>query len=473
MKVRRKGLIILLIALSLNMLPVMSQSQWDLGIDTVKVFPVNGEVQQGEPLYLSIYIRNHERKLFSGVVEVRVYVDEKLKLMELWDIGNLSKGSIPIPAGGYTTVTTKVETSNLTVGIHDLKVSIKARNYEDPRPEDNSYALKFSIIPFVNAFMEVEREMIQGKEYYVKVHVPNPSDEPLNLKVRLFINDTEVGSKGVYVLPKSISLAEFPYTPKIVGLEEIKAIITKEGQSYSQASISVEVKPSCDMEIEELSIPSRAFRGETVRGKIRIYNRGLSPSRVNITTQVDDEVVNSQILESIPPKTDRTVELTVPTVDMSVGNHTLTALVYPIDAIDLDKSNNVYSISFAVKPIPVSLSVRGENGIIEANITNVGEVIGNFEAVLLRKGGEEVDRSSLTLEPKASQVIVFKGVEPGNYSVIVLSYGFQVASAGISIEHPLQRNTTSPYWALVLGVLVAVLLYLAFTKWHRRKWPSS
>jgi len=128
MKVRRKGVIILLIALLFNILPAMSQSQWDLGIDTVKLFPVNGEVQQGEPLYLSIYIRNHERKIFSGIVKVSIYIDGSLKVVEFWDIGNLSKGSIPVPAGGYTTITTEVKTSNLTIGIHDIRVSIKARD---------------------------------------------------------------------------------------------------------------------------------------------------------------------------------------------------------------------------------------------------------------------------------------------------------------------------------------------------------
>ncbi len=473
MKVRRKVFIILLVALSFNILPVMSQNQWDLGIDIVKLFPVNGEVQQGKPLYISIYIRNHEHNRFSGIVEVDVYVDGSLMIMELWDIGNLSKGSIPILAGGYTTITTKMATSNLTIGIHDLRVSIKARNFEDPKPEDNSFDLKFSVIPLANAFIEVEKEMIQGKEYYIKVHIPNPSDEPLNLKARLFINETEVNSKDIYVLPKSISLAEFPYTPNRIGTEEIKAVITKEEQPYSQASISVKIKPSCDLRIEELFIPSSVFKGDVIRGRIRTYNSGLSPSAVNLTIQVDDKTVNSQILEAISPKKDRTVELAVPTIDMNIGNHTLTALVYPTDATDLNESNNIYSFSFVVKPLPVSLSIRGDNGVIRANVTNMGEVLGNFEVLLLEKGGKEIDRSSLTLEPKKSQVVIFKGVEPGNYSVAVLSYGFQVASADIYIEHPLQENTTSPYWALVLGVLVAVVLYLVFTKWHKKKWPSS
>ncbi len=473
MKVWRKGFIILLIALLFNTLPVMSQNQWDLGIDTVKLFPINGEVQQGEPLYLSVYIRNHERKLFSGIVKVNVYVDGSLKVVEFWDIGNLSKGSIPIPAGGYTTITTEMKTSNLTVGIHDLRVSIEVRDYEDPRPEDNSFSLKFSVIPFVNAFMEAKKEMIQGREYYIKVHVPNPSDEPLNLKVRLFVNETEVDSKDIYVLPRSISLAEFPYTPRRTGTEEIKATITKEGQPYSQASISIKIRPSCDMKIEEIFISSSVFKGGPLRGRIRIYNNGFSSSAVNLTIQVDSKTVNSQVLGIIPPKKDKVIELVVPTINIGVGNHTLTALVYPTDATDLDESNNIYSLSFIVKPLPVSLSIGGENGIIRTNVTNMGEVLGNFDVILLEKGKKEIDRSSLTLEPKTSQVVIFKGIEPGNYSVIVLSYGFQVASANIFIEHSLQRNATSPYWTLVLGILVSVILYLAFTKWHRKKWPSS
>ncbi len=473
MRSKVRGLSVLLIAISVVVIPVASQGQWDLSVDKVSVLPLNGEVQQGQPLLLSIYVRNHESRVFSGIVKVSVYVDGELKVVEFWEIGNLSKGSIPIPAGGYTTVTTKVSTSNLTIGIHDLRVTVEARDYGDPKPEDNSYTLKFSVIPFVNAFMEAEREMIQGKEYYVKVHVPNPSGEPLELKVRLFVNETEVDSQKIYVPPKSISMAEFPLVPERPGIIELKALIMRGDQSYSDASISVTVKPSCDVSVEDISIPSSVFRGEVLRGKVGIYNEGLSPTMVNVTVQVDEQLIDSQTVDKVLPRNEASVDILVPTVDLGVGNHTLTVSLLPLDAVEMDRSDNEYSLSFTVKPIPVSVSARGGAGSVEVNVTNLGEVLGTFDLVLLRDG-ERVDHSSVTLDPGTSQVVVFKGVEPGNYTLLVLSYGIQVASADIVVERgspPSQGS--SPYWALVLGVLVAVVLYLVFMRWKRKKWPSS
>ncbi len=473
MSIKSGSLLLLLTLFMIPSLQAASQQQWDLSIDRVTVLPLNGEVQQGQPLTLTIYVRNKESRVFSGIVKVSVFVDGDLKVVEFWEIGNVSKGSIPIPAGGYTTITTKVLTSNLTIGVHDLKVTVEPKEYGDPRPEDNSYLMKFSVIPLVEAFIDVEREMIQGKEYFVKVHIPNPSGDALDLKVRLFVNDTEVGSQSIYVPPKSISMAEFPFVPQSSGSFKLVALITRGERPYSQASASVHVKPSCDIRVKEVSVSRRVQRGETLAGKVRVGNEGLSPSRVNISVYVDDELVDSQLIDTVPVKGERFADIEVPTLNLAVGNHTLTVSLIPLDAVDVDRADNDHSLSFQVMPLPVSMSASPSGGAIEVNLTNAGGVLGTFDVILLR-GEEEIDRSSVTLDPGSSQVIVFKGVDPGNYTVTVLSYGVAVASAAITVSsHVAPEGGVSPYWGLVVGIAVALIAYLAFTKIRRRKWPAS
>ncbi len=469
----RSGSLLLLILLVLPLVRAAPQQQWDLSIDRITVLPLNGEVQQGQPLTLTVYIRNRESRIFSGVVKVSVFVDGELKVVEFWEIGNVSKGSIPIPAGGYTTVTTKVPTSNLTVGVHDLRVTVEPKDYGDPRPEDNVYLMKFSVIPLVEAFMDVEREMIQGREYFVKVHIPNPSGDALDLRVRLFVNGTEVGAKSVYVPPKSISMAEFPFTPTSAGSLRITTLITRGERPYSEASASVKVKPSCDVRVKEVSFTKRVQRGEVITGKVRVGNGGPSPSRVNVSVYVDDSLVDSQMLEAVAPRGEASMDIEVPTFGLPVGNHTLTVSLLPLDAVDVNRANNDHSLSFQVTPLPVSLSAMSSDGVIEVNLSNAGSVLGTFDVILLREG-EEVDRSSVTLDPGSSQVTVFKGIGPGNYTVTVLSYGIAVASAAVTVSgFSTSGEGISPYWGLVIGIVVALVAYLTITKVRRKKWPSS
>ncbi len=466
-------LAVVLVMLLIPLLSIGAQQQWDLGVDKVSVSPLNGEVQQGEPLLLSIYVRNYEDRLFSGVIRVDLYIDEELKKTEFWDIGDISKGSIPIPAGGYTTVTTRVRTANLTLGIHDLKVVVSPKDYIDPNLENNVYTLKFSVIPVVSAFIEAEQSMIQGEEYEIKVHIPNPSGNPLDVKVRLFVNGTEIGSDTIYVPPKSISMATFTYIPKSVGSLEFKALVKKEGQSFSEAYFTAEVKPSCDLKLEDVSAPDRVFKGEVLQGKIRISNEGFSPTSVNITVEVDDEILDSVEVPSLRPEETKVVTFSVPTADLSVGNHTITISANPLNAADLDRSDNEYSLVFKIGPLPVSLTAKAGYRTIEVNLTNLGGIIATFDVKIVKEG-IEVDSSSVTLDPMGSDVLKFEELDDGNYTVEVFNYGIKVASLRVSLGGgPEVESSNIQYWALVLGIIVALVAYLGFTRWTKKKWPSS
>ncbi len=464
---------VVLLMLFIPFLLIEAQQQWDLGVNKVSVSPLNGEVQQGEPLLLSIYVRNYEDRLFSGVIRVDLYIDEELKKTEFWDIGDISKGSIPIPAGGYTTVTTRVRTANLTLGIHDLKVVVAPKDYIDPNLENNVYALKFSVIPVVSAFIEAEQSMIQGEEYEVKVHIPNPSGNPLDVKVRLFVNGTEIGSDTIYVPPKSISMATFTYTPKSIGSLEFKALVKRGGQSFSEAYFTAEVKPSCDLKLEDVSAPDRVFKGEVLQGKIRISNEGFSPTSVNITIEVDDEILDSVEVPSLRPEETKIATFSVPTADLSVGNHTIAISASPLNAADLDRSDNEYSLVFKIGPLPVSLTAKAVYRTIEVNLTNLGGIIATFDVKIVKEG-IEIDSSSVTLDPMRSDVLRFRELEDGNYTVEVFNYGIKVASLRVSLGGgPEVESSNIQYWALVLGIIAALVAYLGFTRWTKRKWPSS
>ncbi|MDK2383688.1 MAG: hypothetical protein QI199_02610, partial [Candidatus Korarchaeota archaeon] len=258
------------------------------------------------------------------------------------------------------------------------------------------------------------------KEFEAEVVEVSGDRVVLDLRVRLFVNDTEIGAQGVYVPPKSISMAEFPFAPLSAGTIKLTALITKGDRPYSQASAEVQVRPSCDVLVKEVSIPKRVQRGEVLSGKIRVMNEGPSPSRVNVSVYVDDMLIDSQLLDTLPPKGESFADVEIPTLELAVGNHTLTVSLIPLDGVDVNRANNDHSLSFQVMPLPVSLSASPSDGTIEVNLTNVGGVLGTFDIVLLREG-EEIDHSSVTLDPGSSQLIVFKGVSPGNYPVTVLS----------------------------------------------------
>jgi len=132
----RYAIILLLILIA----QASAEQTWDLSILRVNLYPPNAEVQQGQPLLITIYVGNNERSQFSGAVSVSLYVDGFLKSREDWYIGNLSIGSIPIPpAGGYRTIVTNLETSTLTIGVHELRIEISPKGYLDPNTNDNSY----------------------------------------------------------------------------------------------------------------------------------------------------------------------------------------------------------------------------------------------------------------------------------------------------------------------------------------------
>ncbi|MDK2383687.1 MAG: hypothetical protein QI199_02605 [Candidatus Korarchaeota archaeon] len=60
----KSGILLLLIPLlMMSLAHATSQQHWDLSIDRITVLPLNGEVQQGQPLTLTIYIRNKESKV--------------------------------------------------------------------------------------------------------------------------------------------------------------------------------------------------------------------------------------------------------------------------------------------------------------------------------------------------------------------------------------------------------------------------
>ncbi|MCS7103872.1 MAG: hypothetical protein NZ992_08365, partial [Candidatus Korarchaeum sp.] len=175
---RCKSLVLIsALVLFISLPQASSQPNWDISILRVTLFPPDAEVQQGQPLLITIYIGNNELAQFSGTVTVSLYVDGFLASKENWQIGNLSAGSVPIPSGGYRTVVTSLDTSKLTVGVHELTIEVSPKDYTDPRISDNRYSLNFVLVPLVNPFIELEGELVQGREYEVNVHVPNPRSE--------------------------------------------------------------------------------------------------------------------------------------------------------------------------------------------------------------------------------------------------------------------------------------------------------
>ncbi|RLG41840.1 MAG: hypothetical protein DRN78_03815 [Thermoproteota archaeon] len=73
-----------------------------------------------------------------------------------------------------------------------------------------------------------------------------------------------------------------------------------------------------------------------------------------------------------------------------------------------------------------------------------------------------------------SDVLKFEELDDGNYTVEVFNYGIKVASLRVSLGGgPEVESSNIQYWALVLGIIVALVAYLGFTRWTKKKWPSS
>jgi len=463
----RYAIILLLILIA----QASAEQTWDLSILRVNLYPPNAEVQQGQPLMVTIYVGNKEASQFSGTVSVSLYVDGFLKSREDWYIGNLSMGSIPIPPGGYRTVVTKLDTSTLTIGVHELRVEISPKGYLDPNKNDNSYSIDFVIVPLVSPFIEADREVLQGKEFGIEVQIPNPRSEPLeDVKVRLFVNGSEVGAKESYVPPRMISAVKFTYKPLNVGTILLDALVTRGDQPMGRASLSVTVKPSCDLSIERVQLSERIFAGEPVSGKLILRNSGLSASRANLTFSVDGEAVESKSIDFISPNESLELEFNL-NVALEVGSHTLTLDLIPMDATDLNPSDNEYSFSFKVIPVPVSLSARSSGSDVYVNLTNLADLLTNVEVSLLRDGSE-VMKFNVTLEAGSSRLIPIRGLDPGNYTIAVYSHGSMISSTEVSVEGGL-RPERYPFWLLAVVPIVAALTYYLITRRKRRAWPSS
>ncbi len=462
----RHAIIILLILVA----QASAEQTWDLSISRVNLYPPNAEVQQGQPLLITIYVRNNEGSQFSGTVSVSLYVDGFLKSREDWYIGNLSIGSIPIPPGGYRTIVTSLETSTLTIGVHELRIEISPKGYLDPNKDDNSYSMNFVIVPLVNPFIEADSEVLQGKEFDIKVQIPNPRSEPLeSVKVRLFVNGSEIGTKESYVPPRMISAVKFSYKPLNVGTIILDALITREDQLMGRASLMITVKPSCDLSIEKVQLSERIFAGEPISGKLMLRNAGLSASRVNLTFLIDGETVESKSIDFVDPNKGLELEFNL-NVALEIGSHTITFKLIPLDATDLNPSDNDYSFGFKVMPVPISLSARSSGSDIYVNLTNLADLLTNVEISLLRNGSE-IMRLNATLEAGSSKLIPIRGLDPGNYTIAVYSHGSMVSSTGVSVEGGVKPET--PSWPLAVVPIVAALAYYLLTRRKRRAWPSS
>jgi|YelNatPaOPRAMG01_1025707.scaffolds.fasta_scaffold52132_3 archaellum component FlaG (FlaF/FlaG flagellin family) len=462
----RYAIILLLILIA----QASAEQTWDLSILRVNLYPPDAEVQQGQPLMITIYVGNNEGSQFSGAVSVSLYVDGFLKSREDWYIGNLSIGSIPIPPGGYRTIVTNLETSTLTIGVHELRVEISPKGYTDPNKDDNSYSINFVIVPLVNPFIEADSEVLQGKEFDVKVQIPNPRSEPLEgIKVRLFVNGSEIGTKESYVPPRMISAVKFSYKPLNVGTILLDALITRDDQPMGRASLSVTVKPSCDLLIERVQLSERIFAGEPISGKLMLKNMGLSASRVNVTFFIDGEAVESKSIDFIDPGEGTELEFNLD-VALGMGSHTMTFKLIPLDADDLNPSDNEYSFSFRIIPVPISLSARSSGSDIYVNLTNLADLLTNVEVSLLRNGSE-VTRFNATLEAGSSKLIPIRGLDPGNYTIAVYSHGSIVSSTEVSVEGGMKPE--SPFWLLAVVPIAAALVYYMLIRRKRRAWPSS
>lgn len=467
---------LLVIPLVLTLIPMLSahtQSAWDLSIDKVTLFPLNAEVQQGQPLIVTIYVKNKEQVPFSGEISVNLYVDGFLKSGETWWFGNLSMGSVPIqPSGGYRTVVTKLDTSTLTVGIHELTVEISPKGSVDPNPEDNKYSLSFLIVPLVNPFIEAESEMLQGRENKIAVHVPNPKSEPIErAEVRLFANGSEIGVKEISIPPNSIMAAQFYYIPSRIGDLILEAMIISDEQTIGRASLSVTVRPSCDLTVTGVSVEERIFAGEPISGKLRVQNKGLSGTRANLSLAVDGEVMERRLIDFIDPGSGTEVQFSLSPESLGLGAHSLTVTLTPLDAIDLNPADNVLTISFKVVPVPVSISWSFSNGGVDVNLTNLADLATTVELSVL-SNESEVRRINVTLEARESRLIPIRGLDPGNYTILAYNRGSIVASTEFEIEGGLSVGRSPIIWLTAVIPLAGAITYLIFTKRRKRKWPS-
>jgi hypothetical protein len=143
-----------LFLLLLTSLSSASQSVWDLGIDRVNL--ASTTVRQGETLKIAVYIRNHEDKPFFGIMNVTMRVDQSKipSLMEFICIGNESicPSTIPpgfgrkdLPSRSSASFVFSLDTSKIPPGDHKLSVEVRPKGYVDPKTDDNTYVVSFTI----------------------------------------------------------------------------------------------------------------------------------------------------------------------------------------------------------------------------------------------------------------------------------------------------------------------------------------
>ncbi len=451
----------LLVILLIPLLPVKAQ-QWDLELERVTTLPIDAKVQQGQALTISAQIRNRGDSPFSGQVRLEVYVDDHPVIVEIWSLGET-----PVPVGGLAAITRKLNTSDLSIGVHELKVEVLPTTFTDPDLKNNIYTLTFVVTERAKAYIEIE-ELLQGVESTVYVSIDNPTSESLNLRVRLLVNGTEVGVDEVLAPPSTVSLAVFKYKPEKPGVVKLKALVMKGSALFAETSYMAEVRPTCDVGVDEVIVPKVIYVGEEVEATIYLINNGSTTPRSVFRVKLDDEVVHEEEVEEYGK-----VKLTLPTADLAMGEHGLQVTLEPIDVVDLNEENNKLYVSFKVKPVPVLMYANARDGRIAVNLTNAGEMVADFR-VAVSNNGSEVDSMLVTLSPDESKLLTFE-LEPGNYTVTVYQGSYKIVETQVKLEGPrsMESGGIDPLPVIIAVLIATIAGFVAYKKLRRRKWPAE
>ncbi len=460
-----RPLALILISLALlSLLPLtkVGAQQWDLALERVSIAPIDGKVQQGQTLLISAQIKNLGNEPFKGEVRLEVYVDDKPVIVEIWILGDKS----PIPVGGIAAITRRINTTELSIGLHSLKVEVLPHMFSDPDLKNNIYTLQFVVLERAKAYIEAE-EFLQGVESQVEVYVDNPTKDRLDLKVKLLANGTEVGMERLTALPSTVSVAYFSYIPEEPGVIVLRALIMRGSAVFAEATYKAMIKATCDVGIEDVRVPEVLNMGQEVNATIYIYSNGPTHPKSVLTIILDNETVHEEEIQEY-----RKVEVPLPTATLSIGEHTLKVALKPLEVVDINKDNNYQSVEFEVRPVPIMLYVSPVAGGVEVNLTNVGEVMANFRVSLI-SNGTEVDSLQVTLSPGESRLLSFR-VGPGSYLVQVYQDVYKIGGANITVSGGASSEGGGlDFLPVVLAVLVIIAVGLAYRKLRHRKWPAK
>jgi hypothetical protein len=250
------------------------------------------------------------------------------------------------------------------------------------------------------------QEVESGRSVTVSLDITNTGQAEGICPVLLKIDGVQVDEQKITVAPGNTQSASFQVTGKESGSHTI---------DVNGLTTTFKVLKAADFKVQALAVsPTEVLRGSVATITADVTNIGEVDGDYKVVLRVNGEEVNSMKV-TVAPGATKTVSFWVTrndagTCNISVGELTKILTVIP-------KPANLSLGGFKLTPTQMA---PGANATITVDVTNTGDVAGDYE-VVLKVNGENVQSKKVTVAPGATVTVDFtlREDKAGKYDISI------------------------------------------------------